>query len=206
MRGAVEFLIGIVGQTLLVVFLAGAVLALAVGLTLVFDSARALRWNERLSRWISTREAVQRFDRPRDIKRYVYRMHRVFGLAVVAGALYCLDVLTFGFSPGALARALRDLGSQGVLELAFESVRLFFIVGNLAALAAGVVLCFRPSLLKGVEAWADRAYLERTSARTLDEMRFQPDQWVSRHPRLAGALVLAGSAFILFGLGLRPLL
>lgn len=206
MRNAIEFLIGIVGQTLLIAIVLGALLGLAVGVLLLLDTARVLRWNERLSRWISTREAAQRFDRPRDIKRFVYRAHRVIGVLVVAGSLYCLDVLTFGFAPGALARAFRDLGSVSLLEATFESTRLFLLVGNVAALAAGIVLCFRPSLLKGIELWADRTYAARERSAALDQMRFQPDLWVSRHPRLAGGLVLAGSAFILFSLGIRPLL
>jgi len=206
MRNAIEFLIGIVGQTLLTAIVLGALLGLAVGVLLLLDTARVLRWNERLSRWISTREAAQRFDRPRDIKRFVYRAHRVIGVLVVAGSLYCLDVLTFGFAPGALARAFRDLGSVSLLEATFESTRLFLLVGNVAALAAGIVLCFRPSLLKGIELWADRTYAARERSAALDQMRFQPDLWVSRHPRLAGGLVLAGSAFILFSLGIRPLL
>jgi len=206
MRNAIEFLIGIVGQALLTAIVLGALLGLAVGVLLLLDTARVLRWNERLSRWISTREAAQRFDRPRDIKRFVYRAHRVVGVLVVAGSLYCLDVLTFGFAPGALARAFRDLGGLGVLEVTFESMRLFLLVGNVAALGAGIVLCFRPSLLKGIELWADRTYAAREHSAALDQMRFQPDLWVSRHPQLAGALVLAGSAFILFSLGMQPLL
>jgi len=206
MRNAIEFLIGIVGQALLTAIVLGALLGLAVGVLLLLDTARVLRWNERLSRWISTREAAQRFDRPRDIKRFVYRAHRVVGVLVVAGSLYCLDVLTFGFAPGALARAFRDLGGLGVLEVTFESMRLFLLVGNVAALGAGIVLCFRPSLLKGIELWADRTYAAREPSAALDQMRFQPDLWVSRHPQLAGALVLAGSAFILFSLGMQPLL
>lgn len=197
MRGAMDFLAGIVGQTLLVVVLAGAVLGLLLGLLLVFDSARVLRWNARLSRWVSTREATQPLDMPRDIKRFVYRGHRVIGLLVVAGALYTLDILTFGFQTGALVRAFRDLGNQGVLVMGFESVKLFLILGNLAALAAGAVLCFRPSLLKGIESWADRSYATRTPGGAMDEMRYQPDNWVSRHPRLSGVLAMAGSAFIL---------
>ena len=206
MRNAIEFLIGIVGQALLTAIVLGALLGLAVGVLLLLDTARVLRWNERLSRWISTREAAQRFDRPHDIKRFVYRAHRVIGVLVVAGSLYCLDVLTFGFAPGALARAFRDLGSVSLLEATFESTRLFLLVGNVAALAAGIVLCFRPSLLKGIELWADRTYAAREHSAALDQMRFQPDLWVSRHPQLTGALVLAGSAFILFSLGIRPLL
>jgi len=202
MRGAIDFLAGIVGQTLFIVVLVGAALGLVVGLMLLIDTARMLRWNAALSRWISTREAAQRFDRPRDIKRFVYRAHRIIGVLVVAGSLYCLDVLTFGFAPGALARALRDLGGVGVLEVTFESMRLFLLLGNVAALGAGIVLCFRPSLLKGLEVWADRTYAAREHSARLDEMRFQPDLWVSSHPRLAGILVLAGSAFILYQFGL----
>ena len=204
MRGAIDFLAGIVGQTLLIAIVLGAIVGLAVGVLLLIDTARVLRWNERMSRWISTREAAQRFDRPRDIKRFVYRAHRIIGVLVVAGALYCLDVLTFGFAPGALARAFRDLGGVGVLEVTFESMRLFLLLGNVAALGAGIVLCFRPSLLKGVELWADRTYAAREHSAALDQMRFQPDLWVSQNPRLAGGLVLAGSAFILFSLAVQP--
>jgi hypothetical protein len=205
-RGAVEFLVGIAGQTLFVFLLFGAALGATLGLVLLLDSARALRWNERLSRWVSTREATQGLDRPRDIKRHVYRAHRVIGVLVVAGAAYCLDVLTFGFRPGALARAFRDLASPGALEIAFETARLFLIAGNIAALVAGIVLCLRPSLLKGFERWADRSYGSLAANAALDRMHFHPDRWVSRHPRLTGALVLAGSGFILFSLGLRPLI
>ena len=200
MKGAIEFLAGIVGQTMLVVLLAGAALGLLIGLMLLVDSARVLRWNTRLSRWISTREVTQPLDAPRDIKRFVYRSHRVVGVLVVAGALYTLDILTFGFQTGALVRAFRDLGNQGVLVMAFESLRLFLILGNVVALAAGAVLCFRPSLLKGIESWADRSYATRASSGALDEMRYQPDNWVSRHPRLSGVLVTAGSVFVLLRL------
>ena len=200
MKGAIDFLADIAGHTLLAALVLGAALGVVVGLVLIFDSPRALRWNARLSRWISTREAMARFDAPRDVKRFVYRGHRVVGVLVVAGALYSLDGLTFGFSTEALVRAFRDLGNQGVLGMAFDGARLFFLVGNLLALVAGMVLCLRPAALQRIEAWADRSYAPRGGSR-LDEMRFQPDQWVARHPRLAGVFALAGGGFILLKLG-----
>lgn len=206
MRAALEFMAALIGQTLLVTLIVGAVLGMALGVVLLFDSARALRWNARLSRWVSTREATQPLDRPRDIKRWVYRSHRVVGLLVVAGALFALDALNFSFQTAALVRAFRDLGDHSLLAVTFEAMRLFLIIGNLAALGAGAVLCFRPSLLKGIEAWADRSYTTRESSKTLDEMHFQPDRWVSAHPRIAGLLMLAGSAYVLVTLALLPLL
>lgn len=202
MSGALEFFGDIAGQTVYLFLLAGAAFGLLVGILLVLDSRRVLAWNARLSGWVSTGEALGRLDQPRDIKRFVYRRHRLIGLAVVAGSLYALDILTFGFEAEALARAFRDLASQSALAIAFETLRLFFILGNLAALAVGVVLAFRPSLLKGIEAWADRYYGARFDSKSLDEMRFQPDRWVARHPRLAGTLVALGSAYVLVSLGL----
>ena len=200
MKGALAFIGGIAAQTMYVVFLAGAAFGLLVGVLLLVDSRRVLAWNERMSRWVSTGEAVRPLDRPRDIKRLVYRGHRVVGLLVIAGSLYALDVLTFNFQTGALARVFRDLANQGLLATAFEALRVFLILGNAAALAAGFVLAFRPSLLKGLEGWADRSY-GRPQSKALDEMRFQPDRWVAAHPRLAGALVTAGSAYVLIALG-----
>lgn len=204
MRGAIDFLVGIAGQTIVFALVGGAALGVLIGLLLLVDSPRVLRWNECLSRWISTREATAPLDASHDIKRYVYRTHRVVGLLVVAGALFALDVLTFGFQSGAVVRAFRGLGNQGMLGVAVDAARAFLILGNLAALAAGVVLCFRPSLLKGIEGWADRTYATRAASPALDRMHFEPDRWVARHPRTAGVLVLAGSAFILFSLGVAP--
>ena len=200
MRGALEFIAGIVGQTLYVVLLAGAALGLVVGLLLLVDSRRVLAWNARMSRWVSTGEALHPLDRPHDIKPLIYRSHRLVGVLVIAGSLYALDVLTFGFQTGALARVFRDLANQSLLSTAFEALRVFLILGNAAALAAGFVLAFRPSLLKGIEGWADR-YYARPPSKSLDEMRFHPDAWVAAHPRLAGALVAAGSAYVLIALG-----
>jgi hypothetical protein len=202
MRAAIQFLEAILLQTAYIVLLAGAALAVLLGILLLIDSPRVLRWNAVLSRWVSTREAMRPLDAPHDIKRFVYRHHRILGVLVVAGAIYTLDVLTFGFQTGALARIFRGLANQNLLGMLLDTLRLFLITANLLAVVAGVTLAFRPSLLKGVEAWADRSYSTRSDGR-MDEMRFQPDQWVSAHPKIAGALAAAGGAFILLSFGLQ---
>jgi hypothetical protein len=204
MRAAIHFLEAIVLQTAYIVFLAGAALAVLLGILLLVDSARVLRWNASLSRWVSTREAMRPLDEPRDIKRFVYRNHRILGVLVVAGAVFTLDVLTFGFQTGALARVLRGLANQSLLGIMLDALRLFLVAANLFAVIAGLALAFRPSLLKGIEAWADRSYSTRSDGR-MDEMRFQPDQWVSAHPKLAGVLAAAGGGFVLLAFGLHRL-
>jgi hypothetical protein len=206
MKALEALLIGTLGPAAVALAIVGAALGTVIGVLLIVDSARVLRWNERLSRWISTRAASDALDRPRDIKPMIYRGHRVFGLFVVAGSLYTLDALKFDFDAQGLARAFRDLGNQSLLTLVFEAVRAFLLVGNLAALGAGIVLCFRPSVLKGLESWADRSFRSPAAQLDTDAMRYEPDQWVGAHPRLAGALVLLGSAYVLFQLAIRPLL
>ncbi len=202
MKSFVDLVIQTLGPVLYIVLLAGAVVGLLIGLLLLIDSARVLRWNAHMNTWYSTRRAMHALDQPVELKRVVYRWHRAIGVLVLAGALVTLDALLFGFTTKALVRAFRDLGNAVVLEVVFETLRIFLIVGNVAALLAALVLVFRPSLLKGVESWADRYYSGRESTEVLDVMRYQPDELVRSRPKVVGALVVLGSLYALFGLSL----
>jgi hypothetical protein len=202
MKAVIELAVQTLGPVLYVLLLAGAALGLVVGVMLLFDSERVMRWNGALNRWYSTRRGMEILEQPVDVKRLVYRWHRVLGALVFAGALYTLDVLVFGFPTGALVRAFRDLGNPAILSLVFETARIFLIIGNIAALVAAAVLIFRPSLLKGLEAWGDRYYTSRESTKALDVMHYQPDSFVSARPRLVGTVVTLGSLYVLFTLGI----
>jgi hypothetical protein len=206
MKAVIAFFISVLGQALYILLLLGAALGVLVGVMLLVDSQRVLRWNAYLNRWISTGDSFSALDQPRDIKRIVYRRHRIVGLVVLAGALYALDVLVFNIQTRPLVRVFRDLANPGTLELFVEAVRLFLVAGNIAAIVVGLVLIFRPSLLKGVEGWSDRQYAARLSKQDLDAPRYQPDQWVSAHPRVAGVLAAGGGLFVLLSLGLSRLL
>src|SRR5437867_141660 len=84
-----------------------------------------------------------------------------------------------------------------ILLLLADGARLLLVAGNVLAILAGMILVFRPSLLKGVEGWTDRQYSPRLSSPKLDEPRYQPDEFVRAHLRLAGALATLGSLFVL---------
>jgi hypothetical protein len=202
MKAIVELAVQTLGPVLYVLLLAGAALGLVVGVMLLVDSARVMRWNYALNKWYSTRKAMQALERPVEVKRFVYRWHRVLGALVFAGSLYTLDILVFGFNTNALVRIFRDLGNPAILGLVVETVRIFLIVGNIGALLAAAVLVFRPSLLKGLEAWGDRYYSSREATEALDVMRYQPDEFVRARPRMVGALVTLGSLYVLLTLGM----
>jgi len=153
MKTAIALVVGVLGQTLFLTLVAGAALGLVIGLLLLVDSERALRWNAYMNRWISTGNALSVLDRPRDIKRLIYHWHRVVGLLVIAGALYSVNVLAFGFRTEPLVRSFRDLASPTALRLTVDSLKIFLIAGNVAAIPAGIILCFRPSLLGRPAIW-----------------------------------------------------
>ena len=201
MKAGIAFIVSILWPALYILILLGAALGLVIGVMLLVDSARVMQWNAYLNRWISTENAARVLDQSRDVKHYVYRRHRVVGLLVIAGSLFALDVLAFGLRTPLLLRVLRPLGNPTALALFVDSTRIFLVSGNIAALVAGVILCFRPSLLKGVEAWADRQYSTPLPNKSLDEPNYRPDAFVRDHPKLVGALIAAGSVFILASLG-----
>ena len=200
MKPIVDLLVQTLGPVLFVLLLGGAALGLVIGILLVIDSARVMRWNAALNRWYSTQQAAGTLDRTIDIKRPLYRWHRVVGVLIFAASLYTLDVLLFGFHSSALVRALRGAADPGLLQIVLETLRLFLIAGNFAALFFAAVLAFRPSLLKGLESWGDRQYNVGAS-KPLDVMRYQPDNFVRGRPRLVGGVLALCSAYVLITLG-----
>lgn len=202
MKPIIDLAVLTLAPVLYVLLLGGAVLGLIVGVTLLVDSERVIRWNTRLNRWYSTRQALRPLEQPIDVKRVVYRWHRVVGVLVFAGAIFTLDVLAFSYQTGALVRAFRGVGNPAILSIFFETLRIILIIGNVAGLLAAVILCFRPSLLKGVEALGDRQYSARATTKPLEVMRYQPDDFVRARPKVVGTLFALGSLYILFSLGL----
>jgi hypothetical protein len=112
---------------------------------------------------MSWRALVQHLDEPRDTKRAVYRVHRLAGIALFAGALFALDRLWFTYER-VLARFLHGWGNGDLQVVLVQTLWLFLIAGNAIAIPAALVVVFRPSLLKGVERWADRFYGSRNSS------------------------------------------
>lgn len=201
MNAIADLAVKTIGPALYVLLLAGAALGLVVGVMLILDSQRVMSWNNALNRWYSSPQALP-LDRSIDVKRAVYRWHRVLGALLFAGALYTLDAVAFNAKTEPVVRAFRDLGNPALVGLMVEAVRILLIIGNVAALLAAAILCFRPSLLKGLEAWGDRQYsIPESSKAALEVMRYGPDQFVRGRPKVLGGLIALGSLYVLLSLG-----
>lgn len=196
-----KFLLEIAGRAAVIFLFIGAIVALVAGLLLIFDSPRAFRISDWLNRWVSTRSALRPLEAHHSIARPLYRMHRIVGSFICAGALYSLAVLGTAKGEAAIVKSLSSLGPARFSAWLAESLRYILLTGNFAALLFGLVFIVRPSALKGLEAWADRSISGRQSTKPLEEMHRPADQFVRSHPRLVGILIVFGSAYILATLG-----
>jgi hypothetical protein len=196
-----KFLSQIVNQSIFVFLMVGAAFSLLVGLMLLLDSKRAFRIGERLDRWVSTRAVIKPLEEHRSISRPLYRMHRLLGSLICAGALYSLIVLGMPSGETAIAKSLSGIGPRPFAAWVAESLRYVLLVGNFGALLFGLVFIARPSALKSLEAWADRRISERKAVMPLEKMRMSADQFLRRHPQTVGVLVILGSLYVLLNLG-----
>lgn len=87
-------------------------------------------------------------ERPRRVERFIYRHHRLFGSAIVAGALALLALLD--------ARQSRLFGTVLLGGSGGRAAMLLVWALAVAVLFIGIFVLVRPSALKGIEALANR--------------------------------------------------
>ena len=188
-------------QTFLWVALLGGVTGLLMGITLIFKSSIVFRVSERMNVWISTRQAMRPLEAHIDIERAVYRWHRLVGALLLAGALFTLYVATIRFQGPELSVVLGKFFRVEIAKWIGQSLRLFLMVANLAALVFAAIMILRPSALKPIEVWANRQYSGRQATRDWEIPRNLIDPFVQNNPRLIGVLLALASLCVLVVLG-----
>ena len=186
----------LLAKALLIFLLLGSAFGTVFGVGIAVRANWCVRMNELMSRWISTRLMLKPVEVPRDTQRALYRHHRLLGALVLAGAAYALAVLATLPDLRGLAVQLAKRSNPHVMEVYLRAGWAFLLVGNAAALLAGLALLLRPSLLKGVEAWANRSISLRSVGRFLETMNYAPDRLVQTYPRVAGTLIAVGSLWV----------
>lgn len=186
-------------EGLLASLLAGLVLALVVGGMLLARPGALLQLNRRLSRWVDTRGALQALERPLMLERVFYRHHRPLGAAIVLGSGYVLWQWAFAFERDALVGLLDPRWRANGLDWIVPAGEALVVGLHLLVLGAGLVILFRPSLLKNVERAANRWHGGLSSER-LDRIVGTLDSGVEVYPRLAGFVLLIASVWSLVAL------
>jgi hypothetical protein len=125
------------------------------------------------------------FSRKFAIERGIYRRHRIFGTGVILGGLVVAAFAAYlAFYPRALdLHMLIGKSALRVTIVLSASCALFLLI-------VGFCLVIRPSVLKGIEAAANRWIEPKAPGPALSAA-------VLHSPRLVGALLLVGAALIL---------
>jgi len=132
----------------------------------------------------------------------------VLGGSIVAGAGIVLCFWLRAYDRAQVLSALAPrLQAQG-LDWIVDGLEWAVVLFHAAALLLGVVILARPSVIKNFEARANRSYAGPGLAAALDREYYGAERWLETHPRLVGALALAGSAYALVALApsLLPLI
>lgn len=169
-------------QSILLAAGVAGVFGAATGVALMLIPRRMLDRGSPLRRLLLEAHVGEPFNRRFTIERSVYRRHRIFAVVVMAGALAVMSLLWISmrhsWAPASVEAFLGTPGFRAVMAVT-AALALFLVV-------VGVCLWVRPSVLKGIEAvanrWIDPMPNQGSSAMIGD--------LVSRTPRLAGALLL----------------
>lgn len=195
-------------QSTVIFFLVSGLALLAVGISLIVNSACTLRFFGNMNRWVSMRRMSRPLEIPRDTRQTVQLYRYWFAAIFVAGGAFAVFSLLTQFDAAAITFVL----GLGFFKPAFsgwliDSVRWLLVAGNVLAIAAGILLAFFPHIVVKLEARGSHWYSERRITKGADQLNLKLDAWVESNPRPAGwaivffALVLLGA----FGLILPKL-
>lgn len=180
---------------------AGALFALPVGVGLLFAPHRLAKAAFMLDRWVSLERLLQRLEKNHRLERYFYRHHKRFGLFLAVSAAY--NLYFQATYPAARLGALFSTGRHAELaHWLLTSAWWTLLAGNAVALLVGLTVFRRPSLLKGVEAIANRWVGDEPLNLALDRSHFGVQRTLYRHRQLTGLVIVGAALYILATLGL----
>lgn len=186
-------------QGLLAALMLGLALALLVGLLLLARPQWLFALNASLSRWVDTRALFGILDRPRHVERLFYRHHRIVGSLIVLGAAYVLWRWAFAYDRSDLQAVLGQRWLNAGLDWLPAALEAALVALHGAILAVGLIILFRPSLLKGLERTANQWQPGLEMAR-LDAVVGNLDGAFEGHPRVSGLLLAIASSWCLMAL------
>ncbi len=169
----------------LLFFLIASVFSFAVGLALAFRNGTALRFFDLMNRWISVRKAMRPLSTPHYIEPLLLKRRTALGSGISLGALAAILLLGQADLASALSLFNGSLTAPQLAEVA-ENLKVFLLAGNAVCLLVGILVVFFPQAFLRIENYADHWISIRQGMYPLDQMHFEVDSWVLKHPTSAG--------------------
>lgn len=182
---------------ILLVLIAGNLLALAVGALLALVPRKAQGWFRHGDRWISTRQLTKPLDVMRNADSTMLRYPRALGAILLAGALYILIKGSFfiaGLSVAEggqlLARLFADTPRPTPLwEALWVALIALILLGALLALTVGAAAVLKAETLRSWSGLANRWLSTRRALKPLEQPYYGLDRLVNERPRVFGAVI-----------------
>lgn len=185
-------------RALAIFLLIGAVLGILLGLLLIFKPQLIEAVNRLANRWISTRGISRLMDSSISIERWFYRHHRAAGIFIMLGAAYIFIDFAFWVDKAATLHRYAGVLPIKMLQAILDSMALFALIASCAAFIAGLLICLRPSLLKGLEQSSNQWVSVRRATKVFDVPRDQVDVFVVKHAQHVGWMLFLGSSYLFF--------
>lgn len=182
-------------EALMIFFLLAGLVAAALGLILMLAPDGFERMAASLNREWSTRRAMKDLELPHYYERFFYRHHLWVGVLILVASLYFFFTFVLRTTPAEAAAAM-----PGV-DWLWEGFFWFLVVANVAAAILALVILFRPSALKPLEAVANRWVSVRQATRGMEKEYTEFDRFARRHYRGTGFLLLLGGVFLVVSFG-----
>lgn len=185
--------VGLLVEAVLLALVILLLLAMAIGVAVVIRPQLLERLEQASNRRYSMRRATRSLDIPRDVDRWFYRHHKVYGTVVVLLSIFLLSFVAFGNSQDAVV-GLFEPRYRGVGAILVEFATLVMWLLSLFALLVGLVVLVRPSALRKFESSANRWLTPRRLTRGMGREYQSPGVWARRYPRSWGLAIAAVSA------------
>lgn len=182
-----------------VIAASGAVLAAVSGAALLLAPAAALRMAQGLNPSKFFNGTLRRLERARKTEPFFYRHHRAFGAFIFGLSLFFLMAYFCTRTGHELpARLAMTFGSRGYAPL-LEGVFYFFAATHALFVVFGLVVFFRPSLLKTLETRLNVWINTRVWFGIFDRHSAPLDRVATAYPRATGLVFLVLSAYLVSG-------
>lgn len=186
-------------QSFVIFLIVGSLVGIAVGALLILRPQSLQRAGGILNRWTSTRHLDQSLERSVSIDPWFYRYRQTGGALTLLGALYVLYYFTVKLDRnGAIDGLSRHYSlPASVIGGLLDALVLSSILGALFAILVGVFLLLRPSMLRDFEQSANQWLSLRRALKPMEKPRSGVDEYVYKHGRRIGILLVLGSLYTL---------
>ena len=181
----------------LIFIIIGALVAILLGIGLIFLPKATLKFNEKINARISLRKATKKIEIPIKSEPYFYRYSKISGIILIFGSLFVLYTLNT-FNIYSLIPYLPKSITPAVWSWLLDAGQIFFYISGSFILIFGFIIFIRPSAVKNFEQAANHWISTRQGFSKMSSDINFTNRLVNTYPRIFGAFMTFFAIIVLF--------